>query len=53
MKLALTLAFLCCYVSVSVQQERRVIHPRALYVPLFYADGLPAGYDIIDSNKVS
>lgn len=48
------LLFFCCFVSISHQEVERYIaprnHPRSLYVPLFYADGLPAGYDIIQNN---
>lgn len=49
MKLALIL--LGCFVCVS-KQERYIwplpVSPKqAVYKPLFYGDGLPAGYDVI------
>ena len=55
MKLALLFLFLFCSFAISRQEaaadEERYNHPRALYVPLFYPDGLPAGYDIIHNNN--
>lgn len=57
MKLFLSI-LLFCFVSVSYQ-ENNVRPPvpyarqsRARYVPLFYANGVPAGYDFIDDKKV-
>ncbi|XP_032790806.2 uncharacterized protein LOC116927873 [Daphnia magna] len=56
MKLFLSI-LLFCFVSVSYQ-ENNVRPPvpyarqsRARYVPLFYANGVPAGYDFIDDKK--
>ncbi|KAI9563723.1 hypothetical protein GHT06_011187 [Daphnia sinensis] len=56
MKLFLSI-LLFCFVSVS-HQENYVRPPvpyarqsRARYVPLFYSNGVPAGYDYIEDNK--
>lgn len=59
MKLALLV--LACFVCLSKQE--RYIWPlpipanQAIYKPLFYSDGLPAGYDIVkkttDEQQVS
>ena len=49
----LTLLLVTCLVGVSYQQ-RYIWHvpygPRAHYTPLYYADGLPAGYDLIEPS---
>lgn len=52
MKLALLV--LSCFVCVS-KQERYIwpfpIHPnQAVYKPLYYGDGLPAGYDVVKKS---
>lgn len=47
MKVAIAL-LIVCFASTSHQ-----VQPRAHYIPLYYADGLPAGYDIVDWAKVS
>ncbi|XP_057378712.1 uncharacterized protein LOC130700748 [Daphnia carinata] len=56
-KMKLLSVLLFCFVSVS-HQENNVRPPvpyarqsRARYVPLFYSNGVPAGYDFIDDNK--
>lgn len=58
MKLVLSF-FLVCLVSISYQENFArpplpYAHPRARahYVPLFYSNGIPAGYDIVDDHKV-
>ena len=57
MKLVLSF-FLVCLVSISYQENFAkpplpyAHRARSHYIPLYYANGIPAGYDIIDDNKV-
>lgn len=51
----LTLIILGCFVCVS-KQERYIwplpVSPsQAIYKPLFYGDGLPAGYDVVKKTE--
>lgn len=53
MKLILSL-MLVCLVTISQQENLARAHyrARAHYLPLFYSNGLPAGYDLINDDKV-